>query len=90
LAQHEFRGSLHAMDQRKDAAWVTGVLQDVADFLAENEMPASAKAVSLALAAVGHERLLQRGGHGNLNTSPDLVDGSSGSVLRFPMVARGH
>jgi hypothetical protein len=90
LAQDELWGRLHAMNQRKDAAWVTGVLQDVADFLAENEMPASAKAVSLALAAVGHERLLQRGGHGNLNASPELVDGSSGSVLHFPTIARGH
>ena len=78
------------MNHRKDAAWVTGVLQDVADFLAQNEMPASAKAVSLALAAVGHERLLQRGGHGNLNASPELADGQVASVLTFPMGARGH
>lgn len=78
------------MSQQKDAAWVTGVLQDVADFLAENQMPASAKAVSLALAAVGHERLLQRGGHGNLNASPEPVDGQTAMVLQFPVTARSH
>jgi hypothetical protein len=76
------------MSQRKDAAWVTGVLQDVADFLAANEMPASAKAVSLALAAVGHERLLQR--QGNVNSSPEFVEAHPPTVLHFPMLARGH
>ena len=90
MAQPDFWGPQHAMNHRKDAAWVTGVLQDVADFLAQNEMPASAKAVSLALAAVGHERLLQRGGHGNLNASPDRVEAQGTSVLTFPMGARGH
>ena len=40
------------MTRRYDPAWVTGVLRDVADFLAENDMPDSARSVTLALDAI--------------------------------------
>ena len=43
------------MIRQYDPAWVNGVLEDVASFLAENNMPASASAVIHALAVLEAE-----------------------------------
>ena len=75
------------MTRRYDPAWVTGVLRDVADFLAENDMPDSARSVTLALDAIRRERL-QAAGTGNLHAMPGAGDPDPGNVVRFPQVAR--
>lgn len=69
--------------------WIIPVLNDVAEFLTANGMPASASAVERAVAAVRDDA--QSGGNksaGQPNTSEPVLNGN---VLRFCVISgKGH